>query len=481
MKSRLTLLLLFACCQIQAQSSFLVRNGCAVDNTEMGRNHYVFDPSIEAQRIIKLITDANFLEPNFAIKSGDVDNALATFDGGERYILYNTAYIERIKASEGSDWAAFFVFAHEIGHHLNNHRFDLTDNQKQKEQELQADVFAGGMLYRLGGSLEAAQGGVLSACREQETSTHPPRRARLEAVASGWKRAKEQSPVQPQRVRITLDEPITPVKTDNMVLIKSGSFQMGSNDGSDNEKPIHTVTVSDFYLSKYEVTVAEFRAFINDSGYVTDAEKEGNSYGYDGTTWKSIDGRNWRHDTEGNTGQDDHPVVNVSWNDAVAYCDWMSKKTGKMYRLPTEAEWEYAAGNGYRHTKYSWGNGDPSGKTGGSLRDESSERKFNWGSIFEGYDDGYATTAPVGSFNKNDFDLFDMTGNVWEWCSDWYGSDYYKTSPSGNPKGPDSGSYRVIRGGSWNYSPQSCRVANRYFLTPGNRNYSIGFRLARTK
>jgi hypothetical protein len=116
----------------------------------------------------------------------------------------------------------------------------------------------------------------------------------------------------------------SPIKEpDNMVLIPGGTFQMGSSE-NDREKPVHSVTVSSFYMGKFEVTVAEFRAFIKDKNYQTDAEREGCSYGYEGTTWKSIKGRNWRHDPEGNPAPDDHPVINVSWNDATEYCKWMA-------------------------------------------------------------------------------------------------------------------------------------------------------------
>jgi formylglycine-generating enzyme required for sulfatase activity len=274
-------------------------------------------------------------------------------------------------------------------------------------------------------------------------------------------------------------------QADNMVLIRGGTFQMGSNDGESDEKPVHSVTLSDFYLSKYEVTVAEFRTFVEASGYRTDAEKEGSSRAYEDGKWVDKAGRNWRHDPEGNSANDKHPVINVSWNDATEYCKWLSQKTGKTYRLPTEAEWEYAAGNGSRHTKYSWGNGYPVGKNGGNVADETGASKFNWAknasNIFLNYADGFASTAPIGSFNPNDFGLYDMTGNVWEWCSDWYGSDYYKSSPSQDPAGPASDSLRVVRGGAWLFYPQYCRVANRVNSIPDHRYNYVGFRLARTR
>ena len=274
-------------------------------------------------------------------------------------------------------------------------------------------------------------------------------------------------------------------RADNMVFIRGGAFQMGSNDGEADEKPVHSVTVSDFYLSKYEVTVAEFRTFVETSGYQTDADKNGTSRVSEDNKWVDKAGRNWRHDPDGNTAADNYPVINVSWNDAVAYCEWLSKKSGKLYRLPTEAEWEYAAGNGNKHTKYSWGNAAPAGRKGGNLSDETGVKKFNWtrsdANIFMNYDDGFASTSPVGSFDPNELGLYDITGNVNEWCSDWYGSEYYKNSPSSNPTGSSSGSVRVFRGGAWLNVPQSTRVASRFNGTPAFRGNDVGFRLARTR
>jgi formylglycine-generating enzyme required for sulfatase activity len=267
------------------------------------------------------------------------------------------------------------------------------------------------------------------------------------------------------------------------VRIKGGSFDMGSNDGESDEKPVHRVTLGEYYLSKHEVTVTQFKAFVDDTGHQTDAEKGDGSYAWTGSTWEKKTGVDWRCDVEGKrrpASEYNHPVVHVSWNDAAAYAQWVSRKTGERYRLPTEAEWEYAAGNGSRHTKYSWGNSDPSGKRGGNVADETAKARFSTWTIFTGYTDGYVFTAPVGAFDPNDFGLHDMTGNVWEWCADWYGSDYYGSSPAANPTGPTSGSARVLRGGSWYGDPAVCRVADRYGSAPDGRDDYVGFRLART-
>ena len=279
------------------------------------------------------------------------------------------------------------------------------------------------------------------------------------------------------------DARIVLLRTDNMVLIPGGTFRMGSEDGEADEKPVHEVTVDKFYLSKYEVTVREFKTFIEETGTRTDAEKEGYSYIWVSDKWAKMNGINWRHDCEGNRRSEseyNHPVIHVSWNDAVAYCKWRSDKTGKIYRLPSEAEWEFAAGNGARHTKYSWGNGDPNGKYGGNVTDESkSPTGSSWSIKFDGYNDDYWYTAPIGSYNPNDFGLFDMTGNVWEWCNDWYSADYYKNSPKINPSGPNTGDSRVYRGGSWDCAPSFCRSARRYGHPPTYRYSYLGFRLVR--
>ncbi|MBN8680169.1 MAG: SUMF1/EgtB/PvdO family nonheme iron enzyme [Chitinophagales bacterium] len=265
-----------------------------------------------------------------------------------------------------------------------------------------------------------------------------------------------------------------------MVLVKGGTFTMGDEkgDGDSDEKPTHTVTIKDFYLGKYEVTNAEFIQFLNEKGNQTEG----------GVEWINLDGK-WDDERcrimkSGSTfsvisGYENYPVIYVSWFGAVAYCNWLKQKKGGEYRLPTEAEWEYAAGNGNSHTKYSWGNDDPSGKKGGNVSDLTAKAKYSSWSAFESYRDGYVYTAPVGQFDPNSFGLYDMTGNVWEWCADWYDSEYYKNSPAQNPQGPTSGSSRVLRGGSWSPTPEYCRVAYRCRNYPYHRNYSVGFRVAR--
>lgn len=274
--------------------------------------------------------------------------------------------------------------------------------------------------------------------------------------------------------------------SDNMVLIRGGTFLMGSTTGEEDEQPVHNVTVADFYLSKYELTVAEFKTFIEASDYQTDAEKNNNqgSYIWNGVArkWELTVGINWRHNAEGALWpehQYNHPVLHVSCNDAMAYCAWLSQQTGRTYRLPTEAEWEYAAGNGMRHTPYSWGDAVAiSTKKGGNVADKTAKNAFPDWTIFNNYTDGYIFTAPVGSFRANDFGLFDMTGNVWEWCSDWKGA--YPSDAQTNPAGPDSGLTRVLRGGSWFNNPQYCRITFRHNFTPGYRRAYLGFRVARS-
>ena len=239
-----------------------------------------------------------------------------------------------------------------------------------------------------------------------------------------------------------------------MVLVPPGEFWMGSpdNEGGGNEHPRHSVALSAFSLDKYEVTNRRFEQFVRETSY------------------------NWRQPEGGETvfasKRDDHPVVFVSWDDAQAYCRWAGSK-----RLPTEAEFEYAMRAG-TETMYWWGNERPKSRRVGNFADESLRRKNEFTQIIYGYDDGYVGTAPVGSFEANQFGLHDMSGNVEEWTADWYDKTYNSTSPPRNPKGPSSGEYRVIRGGSWYSGPVNVRSAYRNSYTPTERNDHIGFRCA---
>ena len=173
-------------------------------------------------------------------------------------------------------------------------------------------------------------------------------------------------------------------------------------------------------------------------------------------------------------------MVNVSWNDAVAFCAWLSKKECQTYRLPTEAEWEYACRAGTT-TRYPSGH-DPQtlGKVG-ELVDATAKAKIpDWKYMIK-HSDNYAFTSPVGRSQANLFGLYDMHGNAFQWCADWYGAEYYGTSPADDPTGPESGTDRVIRGGTWSFRPLGARSAERSWTTPDSRNCSAGFRVVRAQ
>lgn len=245
-----------------------------------------------------------------------------------------------------------------------------------------------------------------------------------------------------------------PVTGMEFVAVPGGCFQMGDTFGdgiAKEEKPVHEVCVDGFSMGKYEVTNAQYRRF-----------KPGYSSG----------------DYKGNSlNGDNQPVVNVSWNDAVEYAGWLSRQSGKTYRLPTEAEWEYAARGGTSTRNY-WGNGKDDACSYANVHDLTSKRAFSdftW--EHHNCDDGYAVTAPVGSFRPNAFGLYDMMGNAWEWTGDWFDSSYYGNSPRNNPQGPSSGSNRVNRGGSWNNKPAFVRASIRNHNTPVYRYNILGFRL----
>jgi formylglycine-generating enzyme required for sulfatase activity len=280
-----------------------------------------------------------------------------------------------------------------------------------------------------------------------------------------------------------------------LVLIPNGEFLMGSTPGeieevlrfdssfkkeyADDEQPRHRVRITKpFYLGVHEVTKGQFAEFVAAANYRTEAEKDGEGgWGWNDSEGK-LEGRKpeytWRN--PGFSQTDSHPVVNITWNDASAFCEWLSAKEGKSYRLPTEAEWEYACRSGSR-SLYQFGD-DPEGLAEvGNVADGTAKAKFsNWTTISAR--DGFVFTAPVGRYPANRFGLHDMHGNVWEWCADWYGGDYYGQSPQDDPPGPASGSGRVLRGGSWRDSAGNCRSADRDGVDPSDRFNDLGFRVA---
>lgn len=273
-----------------------------------------------------------------------------------------------------------------------------------------------------------------------------------------------------------------------MVVIPVGSFRMGSPDSeaghTSYEAPVHQVTFTNgIALSQTEVTVSEFRKFIEDTGYTTDAQKDesGSVYSEDTGRVEKRDGVRWFDDFHGENARNDLPVIHVSWDDAQAYVNWLSQQTGQSYRLPSEAEFEYAARGGTT-TPYWWGEGSPDSRvenlTGED--DRSSEgRSWDRARAFPGYEDGYWGPAPVGSFVANPFGLMDIGGNVSEWVEDcWH--DSYARAPSDGSAWVNRGcKRRVVRGGSWVSPPERTRSAFRISGDPHTHTIQVGFRVAR--
>lgn len=228
------------------------------------------------------------------------------------------------------------------------------------------------------------------------------------------------------------------------VLVPAGSFHMGQPNPniechgcSRDEQPVHTVDISEFEMGRTEVTNAQYKLFADETGRAT-AE--------------------WRQYFT--TGRDNHPVINVSWSDAQAYCAWLQAATGKEYRLPTEAEWEYAA------------------RANSNKLYTGKDSLYPSDANFHSRTADHVGTTKVGKFKPNSFGLYDMLGNAWEWCSDWYLEDYYKDSPIKDPQGPTSGNFHILRGGSWLSNKDLCRVANRSWHNTGFIMDGRGFRVA---
>ncbi|ARA92438.1 sulfatase-modifying factor protein [Rhodothermaceae bacterium RA] len=258
---------------------------------------------------------------------------------------------------------------------------------------------------------------------------------------------------------------------DGMVFVPGGTTLIGAADGTPLERPPFVAEVEPFLLDRHPVTVAEFRHFVEATGYVTEAERFGDAGVFDlaARTWRLVPGATWAYPLgpDGPPAPDDHPVTQVSWNDAKAYLDWAGK------RFPTEVEWEHAA-RGARNLRrlYAWGT---------ELGTRAAARANTWTGVFPRVntaEDGYLYTSPVGVFGETELGLTDMGGNVWEWCADWF----RPYDQRGQPFHPDASSEKVQRGGSFMCHASYChgyRVSGRSHSTPETSLFHVGFRGAR--
>ncbi len=534
-------------------------NSCSYAGALSNKVVFTYPSRKKMDGIISEITGVLALDDvNFELRIGGVKNAIAFVEGEKRIILYSENYLTRLLNKTQTDWAAYGVLAHEVGHHLNNHTLSTHSKKNgisRLQQELSADKFSGMILGRLGATLEEAQAAIKST-NINASKTHPSRADRLEAVTLGWQlnvppmidrdgdkipdsrdlcpdeygsqktdgcpdadkdgipnkddkcpyvvgvpehdgcpkeidldhdgvpdisdkcptqkglahfegcpdtdgdnipnnvdkcpavfgeASNDGCPVAPN----TLSDYIETATNPNfkMIAIIGGSFKMGSIDRNSDEQPVHSVSVPDFYLAEFEVTQK---------------------------LWRDVMG----HDPKKLyfKGKDNNPVESVSWDDVQKFIKELNRKTGKTYRLPSEAEWEYAARGGVKskNNKYAGVNREADLHNYANFCDTKCD--YYWKD--ESQNDGYENTAPVGIYKPNELGLYDMSGNVWEWCEDRWHGDYKKPPKDGSAWINGSSSNHVVRGGSWYFDAASCRVTGRNGNQTDNCSHNVGFRLA---
>ena len=326
---------------------------------------------------------------------------------------------------------------------------------------------------------EARRMAELAAKKQAEAMAQAEERARAQAAAN-----VKEAPRAVQRPGSVFQDC---ADCPRMVVIPAGQFTMGSpaaeaGRGVD-EGPQRKVSIALYALGRSEVTIAEFRRFADESGYKTEAERDGRAQGCSGFIYAdpgaagpaSPPVTSWR--SPGLTQADSHPVLCVSWNDARAYAQWLSKKTGKRYRLPTEAEWEYAARAGSVTARY-WGDDPNQACRFANVADQSRFQTWGFGQKHE-CTDGHYYTAPAGGYSPNRFGLYDMIGNVWEWTEDCWNASYAGAPADGSAWLAGDCEQRVCRGGSWTTVPRFARSASRHKNTADHRDNLTGFRLAR--
>ena len=420
-----------------------------------------YGPDEEISNLVSEIVEAYGLTNNFVTQQcHSIDNCLATIDRlGRPCILYNPQYLNTVRGLGFSsarmpqasvDWNVIHVLAHEVAHHLNNHLTNPPRDRKQSDLELEADRTAGYIMYLLKAPSQAIARKVMDGpgITDYATATHPSRSERKNAFDAGWEDASRRFPRTDTRPTTTnqyntpiiVPRPIPsppsvrprPFTTTDpiagtLVLVKGGSFTMGctseQHDCSDNEKPEQRVTLSDYYIGQKEVTQAQ---------------------------WQAVMGYNPSHFA----GCEQCPVENVSWNDVQEFLLRLNEITGKRFRLPTEAEWEYAARGGQQLEGYVYAGGNNLKEVGWYVHNSGNK------------------TSPVGQKAPNALELYDMSGNVWEWCENLFGSYGAWGQPS------EDRLFRVFRGGAYRNAQQNCRVSNRGYDDQGDRHVSVGFRLA---
>ena len=392
---------------------FRLHRGCAYDHT-FETASLVERPATEGvMRTVIEITDLMALNNDFVVKEADVITAYATKDDVGTRIIYYAKELSDAAGDVGALWALRGVIAHEIGHHVNAHNFKETNLKTLHQMELEADQFSANVLCLMGATLEQAQAGLYRYARDN-AKTHPTQMDRLQAVRAQWETTKK-------RLR-TGNTPPPPIKSGPFAFdyptatVMGGPFQMGSlaSDAREAERPARSITVQTFSMGKYEVTQAQ---------------------------WRAVMGDNPAHFK----GCDQCPVENVSWNDVQQFIAKLNAKTGKRYRLPYEREWEYAAKQDKASPTSAWYAGQ--------------------------------TTHPVGEKTANRWGIFDLLGNVSEWCQDEWQEDYSQMKPDGAWSVKGNASFRPLRGGAWSHSAQSLRPEHRFEMDKNQQKNFVGFRL----
>jgi formylglycine-generating enzyme required for sulfatase activity len=248
--------------------------------------------------------------------------------------------------------------------------------------------------------------------------------------------------------------------------IDAGEFVMGADDGDTDERPLHRVYLDEYAIGVYPVTNADYARFVRETGQASPAVRGLPMMvsGQGEADFRAVAASYFWNNGTPPEGREQHPVTLIGFDDAVAYCGWLAEKTGVPVRLPSEAEWERAARGGLDNRRFPWGD----------TLDDGRARYLPHAGAKTTH-----STAPVGSYPPNGFDLYDMAGNVWEWVSDWYSPDYYQRGQYLNPRGPDAGILRILRGGAWvNADDRYLRCSCRHKVPPDSYAYSIGFRIA---
>jgi formylglycine-generating enzyme required for sulfatase activity len=461
--------------ELKAQETISIENNCAFTRREKAKMITTRKASTELEAILSDMAVRTHQKQNFLVRVYDGVRPVAVYANGQRYLLLEPGFEKRLTPQSPDRWVNLGMLAFSAGRLFLKHDLSAVDPDVHDKNVMQADSFAGAFLKLTGANeKEATQMYSSRSYPDEHVTGYPTFGTRKMASLIGWNGGKEIIDNGTGTPGEDHSEALKGCSTcPDMVFLKGGDFQMGSDQGGKSEKPVHTVTLEGFWISKMEISKEQWKQFVFETQYEIGSKDKiitpnkvfrallgvGTISG--GKTITHSKGKDWNstYDSESAGDRKKEPRTEISWNDAVAYCNWLSGKSGKTFRLPTEAEWEYAAKGGGMHEPFQFAGSNNPDLVGWHKGSKQNHQQV------------------CGLKQANGVGIFDMSGNAREWCADCFSQDYSRADRQGKAINDKNCKKRVVRGGSYNSPMSSMQVTAREAFKPDEKDAETGFRV----